>query len=193
MILTDTKHAYVELDEALSHAATPIGLAEFHGSLCAALCVGGVAAGRALVDESIADWSDGRDLAPLLPPLNNLQESTWRSLAGTDLSFEPLLPTDDEELSKRIAALSQWCHGFVSGLGLAGYDFTVEDATGEIAEIVGDLTEISRATLDADEVARAEQAENSLTELVEYVRVGVQIVYEELGDRRGDRPPVTVH
>jgi yecA family protein len=191
--LTDTKQVYVELDAVLSHAATPIGLAEFHGSLCAALCVGGAEAGRALVDESIADWSDGRDLATLVAPLTDLREATWRSLAGTDMSFEPFLPDEDEELDKRVAALSQWCHGFVSGLGLAGYDFTVEDAAGEIAEIVGDLTEISRATHDAQGVAQAEQADNSLTELVEYVRVSVQIVYEELGDRRGDRRQVTVH
>lgn len=191
--MIETKQAYVELEAALSHAATPIGLAEFHGTLCAALCVGGTDAGRALVEESLADWGDGRDLGSLAAPLGDLQQATWRALAGTEMSFAPLLPDDGEELGKRVAALSQWCHGFVSGLGLAGYDFTVEGTSGEIAEIVGDLTEISRATLDAYELAHADHAESSLNELVEYVRVSVQIVYEELGERRGDRRQVTVH
>ena len=190
--MTVITQAYASLDAAMSQAA-PIGLAEFHGSLCAALCVGGVEAGRALVEESLADWGDAQATRTLAEPLAELQARTWRALAGGEMKFAPALPDDDDELQSRVSALSLWCHGFVSGLGLAGYDFTVEGSEGEVAEIVGDLTEISRATLDAYESVHAEQAESSFAELVEYVRIGVQIVYEELGERRGDHMRPTVH
>ncbi|MDH3513920.1 MAG: UPF0149 family protein [Gammaproteobacteria bacterium] len=194
-IVTETTLAYDALDEALSSAGAPIGLAEIHGTLCAAICVGGMDAGCLWVEDNLAQWSAaGSDVYRLQGPLLGLQLQTWQRLAGQEMAFVPLLPDEDDELSKRAYALSMWCHGFVSGLGLAGYDFTVEDdQSGEIAEIVGDFAQISRAALDAEEDLQDDQAEFSLAELVEYVRVGVQIVYEELSHRRGDLSRQTLH
>lgn len=181
--MTHSKQTYSALGDALARA-TPIELAEFHGSLSAALCVGGAEGGRALVEHTLAEWSDGRDLTSLLSALTELEQATRHALEDTEFGFEPLLPEDEEALAKRVAALSLWCHGFVSGLGLTGFDFTVEDASGEVAEVVADLTEISRAALDDHEAVHVEQAEESFMELVEYVRAGVQIVYERLEKRR---------
>ena len=53
-----------------------------------------------------------------------------------------------------------------------------------IAEVVGDFTEISRAGLSEDEAAGRDQADFALAELREYVRAGVQMVFEELAPRR---------
>jgi hypothetical protein len=194
-IVTDNRLPYDALDEALSSAGAPIGLAEMHGSLCAAICVGGADAGHAWVEDSLSEWSaSGPDLHELQAPLHGLQVQTWQRLAGREMGFELLLPDDEDELPKRVHALSMWCHGFVSGLGLAGFDFTIEgNQSGEIAEIIGDFTQIGRAALDTEEELQGEQAEFSLVELIEYVRVGVQILYEELSPRRGDGRRETIH
>ena len=52
---------------------------------------------------------------------------------------------------------------------------------GELAEILADFGEISRAGVTAEDGENSDQAEFALAELTEYVRVSVQIVYEELG------------
>jgi uncharacterized protein YgfB (UPF0149 family) len=57
-------------------------------------------------------------------------------------------------------------------------------ATAEVAEILGDFAEMSRAGVDDEDAADPTQADFALAELKEYVRVSVQIVFEQLADRR---------
>jgi uncharacterized protein YgfB (UPF0149 family) len=54
----------------------------------------------------------------------------------------------------------------------------------EVAEILGDFAEMSRAGIDDEDVADRDRADFALAELKEYVRVSVQIVFEQLADRR---------
>ena len=66
----------------------------------------------------------------------------------------------------------------------------IQDASelpGEVGEIVRDLTEISRA--DVDDARRHESNESAYAELVEFVRVGVQLVFEELRRARPRAAP----
>ena len=49
---------------------------------------------------------------------------------------------------------------------------------GELGEIVRDLTEITRAGVDSTDGEEAN--ESALAELTEFVRVGVQLVFDEL-------------
>ena len=55
---------------------------------------------------------------------------------------------------------------------------------GSIAEILRDFAEISRAGLSEEEAAGQGQADFALAEIHEYVRVSVQIVFEELAAER---------
>ena len=57
-------------------------------------------------------------------------------------------------------------------------------ASAEVAEILGDFAEIGRAGVDDEDAADRDQADFALAELKEYVRVSVQIVFEQLADRR---------
>ena len=50
----------------------------------------------------------------------------------------------------------------------------------QLGEIVNDLSEISRAGLSADEFDDEDEADFALAELIEHVRVSVQIMFEEL-------------
>ncbi len=101
------------------------------------------------------------------------------------MEFELLLPEDAQPLDARTAALAQWCQGFLYGLGASA----IQDASGlpgEVGEIVrdfvGDHTRRGRRAIRA-----TESNESAYAELVEFVRVGVQLLFEELGPLR-DQP-----
>ena len=48
----------------------------------------------------------------------------------------------------------------------------------DVAEIINDLSEISRADTEGDDAG--DEAETALEEIIEYVRMGVLLVNEEL-------------
>ena len=91
------------------------------------------------------------------------------------------MPDDDEPIERRTEALTLWCNGFVYGLGTGGAP-DPERLPGDAGEIVRDLAQIMRAGVDEREGIEAN--ESALAELVEFVRVGVQVVFEELGALR---------
>ena len=64
-----------------------------------------------------------------------------------------------------------------------------ERLPGDAGEIVRDLAQIMRAGVDEREATEAN--ESALAELVEFVRVGVQVVFEELRTLRGAEPRPT--
>jgi uncharacterized protein YgfB (UPF0149 family) len=104
------------------------------------------------------------------------------------MQFEPLLPDDGAALDARTVALAQWCQGFLYGLG-GGAIRDINALPGQVGEIVRDLAEITRAGADADD--NEEANESAYVELVEFVRIAVQLVFEELSPLR-DRPPLAV-
>ena len=113
--------------------------------------------------------------------LQAVYESTRAALTGTLMQFELLLPDDSQPLAQRTEALTLWCNGFVYGLGVSGAD-DPEKLPGDAGEIVRDLSQIMRAGVD--EADGAEANESSLTELIEFVRIGVQVIFEDLSALR---------
>jgi uncharacterized protein YgfB (UPF0149 family) len=67
--------------------------------------------------------------------------------------------------------------GFLYGLG-TGQISDLEALNGDVGEIVRDFTEISRASGEAAEAD--ESNEQAYAELVEFIRVAAQVVFEEL-------------
>ena len=112
--------------------------------------------------------------------LRELFEATAAALRQPDMEFELLLPDDDEPIEVRTAALAQWCQGFLYGLG-AGAIPDASELPGEVGEMVRDFARSSRAGVDAAQ--DAESNESAYAELVEFVRVGVQLLFEELAQR----------
>jgi len=169
---------YAQLQRLMAGCRALIEPAEAHGSLAGALC--------ATEAYSLDDW-----LAEILPEgappaavnawLSELYEQTREALSGTQMQFDLLMPDDDEPIELRAAALTQWCNGFVYGLGSGG-STDPEALPGDAGEIVRDLAQITRAGVDEHEGSEANEL--ALAELVEFVRVGVQVVFEELGALR---------
>jgi uncharacterized protein YgfB (UPF0149 family) len=181
---------YDSLRDSLAQAGAVVTLAELHGGVCGALSAGGAHAAEHWLEDCLQDQElDATE--DLSVSLANFVAASSRTLEESAFTFEPLLPDDDASLEEQVQALALWCHGFVTGLcanapELAGPG-TRAQATGDagtVAEVVGDFTEISRAGLGDDDESGQEEAGFALAELREYVRAGVQMVYEELAPRR---------
>lgn len=173
---------YTEIQRVLSQERSLADAAEAHGTLTGCLC--------ATVGYRFDDWlleilPEGRADALATATLRDLYRETAGALEGSDMEFELLLPEEASPLDERAAALAQWCQGFLYGLGTSA----IQDAgglPGDIGEIVRDLTEITRAGVDSGQ--SDESNESAYAELVEFVRVGVQLVFEELEPLR-EPPP----
>ena len=143
----------------------------YHGSLCGALCrqkpdeVDPVA----LLDE-VESAPSGADRHQLL----QFRDETIAALTDLQSVFTPMLPDDAVSLADRAAALGAWCEGFL--YGLAGrIKLNLRECSEEVREIVKDFTEFTRSSLDSGSDDEGE--ENAYAELVEYVRVGAQLVF----------------
>ena len=181
---------YDSLRESLAQAGAVVALAELHGGVCGALCAGGAPAAAYWLEDCLEDQElDATE--ELGASLANFVTASSRMLEDTGFEFEPLLPDDDAPIEEQVQALAFWCHGFVTGLGANAPELVARGPrapdsgeAGAIAEVLGDFTEISRVGLSEDEATGQDQADFALAELREYVRAGVQMVFEELAPRR---------
>jgi uncharacterized protein len=170
--------SYAEIHRVLTDERSMTDAAEAHGTLAGALC--------AASTYRFEDWlqeilPEGRAHDISNAALRGVYFLTTETLTSAEMSFEPLLPDDDQPLEERARALSQWCVGFLYGLG-SGSIQDLSSLPGEVGEVVKDFDEITRVGVgdgDGDE-----QNESAYAELVEFVRVGVQLVFEELDGLR---------
>jgi uncharacterized protein YgfB (UPF0149 family) len=169
---------YAQIRRLLSESRALTEPAEAHGTLAGALCASG---GYRLEDWLAEILPEGGPAGAAGPLLRGIYDETRAALTGTQMQFELLMPDDDESIERRTEALTQWCNGFVYGLGSSGAT-DPERLPGDAGEIVRDLAQIMRAGVDDSEGVEAN--ESALAELVEFVRVGVQVVFEELGVMR---------
>jgi hypothetical protein len=170
---------FKDFEDVLAGAGSLADAAEAHGSLCGALC--------SMSPYKLQDWVN-----EILPDGGALSEessamiervftATSTSFGEQGMEFEPLLPDDESPLNGRANALALWCTGFLYGLG-TGHISDLEALTGDVGEIVRDFTEISRAT--GDDAEADESNEQAYAELVEFIRVAAQVVFEELSPLR---------
>jgi uncharacterized protein len=172
---------YDRLRDSLADAGAVVALAEMHGGICGALCGGGAPAARLWLENCFDDQELTASTAALTADLEEILGASEQTLADPELKFEPLLPDDDAPLAEQVQALALWCQGFLSGVGTAAASAARQsEQSGSLAEILRDFAEISRAGLSEEEAAGRAQADFALAEIHEYVRVSVQIVFEEL-------------
>jgi uncharacterized protein YgfB (UPF0149 family) len=152
-------------------------LAECHGVACGLLC--------RLSNATLDVYMGLLDMLELVNTpgtglkmsLEELLNSTRVQLADEDMSLTLWLPGDDEMLEERTMALSQWCSGFLAGLGSGG-EGTLNAMSDDANESLKDLQKISSA--DVTDVEESEEDESAFMEIVEYIRVVVLMVQEDL-------------
>ena len=178
-----------QLNEQLDRLQAAMDIYEAHGCLCGLL--------SASSDVDKYDWFshvlDGLDQNNLSvqevgDQLAQLFDQTVKALDDAMLGFQLLLPDEDEALEDRTLALADWCQGFMFGLGAGGFK-EQGMLSDDVQEILKDISEISKVTYAGED---DDENEEAFMELVEYIRVGVLLVYGELGSLPdGDGP--TLH
>jgi yecA family protein len=169
---------YYELGDALARARSAVNPDECQGLFAGLICASGCAAAHQWMPEVFDDF-DPRDLlqSAACKQLQLLYERTLAGLNSPDLDFELLLPDAADSLRDRAQALAGWCAGFLSGLGLGGLRDGAQ-VPDEVSELFDDLAQIARLDFELDDPDEEEQA--AFEEVVEYVRVGVLVINEEL-------------
>ncbi|MDP1970192.1 MAG: UPF0149 family protein, partial [Methylobacter sp.] len=79
--------------------------------------------------------------------LVHLFEDTRSLLASDEFEFDLLLPSDDALLSEQVEALTDWCQGFLLGVG---FTHTVSDLSKEASEILKDIVEFTKLDTEAE-------------------------------------------
>lgn len=181
-----------ELLRGLGYADDASG---FHGLLCGALC-----ALRTDQLDFLRLLDAGGELRSLSAAaqaqLEVVRDAVYLSLISSELGFTPLLPPDELSLSQRVQALSAWCDGFLYGLA-SHLRLDLEQCSDETQEVIRDLSQFTQAGVGSD--ADADDSEEAaFAEIVEYVRVGAQLVFMELHPRpqltaNGDAASPTLH
>ncbi|MDE2195984.1 MAG: UPF0149 family protein [Gammaproteobacteria bacterium] len=168
------------LQDALRRAGARAAAAECHGTLCGIICAGANAEDICF-KHLLGGAPDGAACRELL---SGLKQEAQQALHNPEVTFAPLLPEDDAPLAGRVEALGEWCQGFLHGLSLGRGRAVLESLPEDAGEVLRDLTEIARAGFDSAE--GDEQDEVAYSEIVEYLRVGVQLLFEELNPPPGD-------
>lgn len=106
-----------------------------------------------------------------------LYRVTADALQDDEFSFHPLLPDDEEDIVARTAELALWCEGFLAGFAyrLAGDESSSGSLSDEAAEVLRDIAAMAQAEAGPDETD--DDAEESFSELVEYLRVAVVNIF----------------
>jgi uncharacterized protein YgfB (UPF0149 family) len=177
--------AYDTVAQALAAGGSSVHAAEAHGCLVGALCARRVYLPAEWFEELLPEvpGSAGPDAAAT-GPLQVLFEQSRAVLEARDMEFEPLLPPDDAGLAERVEALGAWAQGFLYGFGAAG-PFPRGALPADVSEVLSDFAEVSRAGAVGAESADVE--ETALADLIEFLRVGVQLIYDELADLRASQ------
>lgn len=164
--------------DTLDRASLSAHAADCHGLLAGLVCAAGFADPKIWVAEIFEDYNPKNTLqADAFRQLQALYESTVTELNSHEIDFELLLPDDAVPLRERAESLGSWCSGFLSGLGLGGLP-AQDRLPDDVRELLKDLSEISRVDFEMDEPGEDELA--AFEEVVEYIRVGVLFLHDEL-------------
>lgn len=176
---------YDEIQDCLGGAIGGSAAAEAHGTLCGLMCIAADDLPDAWIQNTLADAGAAADDADAhtRQRLAALYQATSDLLSGTQFEFEMFLPGDEIQLGLRADALGRWCQGFLYGLAVRGVK-TFEELPEELREILEDMSQITEAQFADGE--GEEEGENAYANLVEYVRVGVQLVYDVLNPPEAD-------
>ena len=174
-----------ELDALLKSCGSSWNAGQAHGLLCSRLSLAGAEGASRWIVQVLADAdADAAERGACEEELDALCAATWQQLVERQSEFNLLLPDDEDSPSVRTEVMAQWCEGFLHGLVAEKHSEELKKRLAEepLADIIKDMLEITRATVGDD--AEDENIDNDIAELVEYLRVAVQLTYEELAEFR---------
>ena len=181
---------YDQLQAALQVAGLELNASEVHGTICGSICNQMKTGISPNLQQLLTAGSEvsGKSLVPLREVLEILLQQTADSLYRNVSEFNLLLPHEDESLSLRLRALADWCRGFMVGLLNKGL-FSIDQLSTDSAEMARDIMAVAELEPAQDE----EDSEWDFAEVEEYVKVGVQLIFEEICIAQENSVPGEVH
>lgn len=162
---------FSELSQALKQTSLKLHPSQAHGLVCGLLC------GQLQPNENWMPLITGEKASPKIEEiLQKLYHLSHQELQAFAFEFQLLLPNDRTPLPNRAEALTLWCQGFLTGLKFVEIPIVGREP-GELTEAIDDLIEIAK--LNYDEVATNEEDETAYVELVEYVRMAINLIYQQ--------------
>jgi uncharacterized protein len=167
---------YPDIESLLERHDADLDAAEAHG----------IATGMLCLDERIAVNAWLSELFQQNPALSGsemnlltaLFAKTRELLLADSFEFDLFLPDDDAPLSHQLEALSNWCQGFLFGIG---YGHSSATWPGDSGEILKDVIEFTKL----DTQAHAEGDEEAFMEINEYLRAAVLLLRDDLRGNHG--------
>lgn len=166
-----TLPAYHELKNTLEQTALKLHPSQVHGLLCGILC------GDIQQKNTWQEFIPGQTTAATFNLLEMLYLSSAQQLREFLFEFELLLPDDNDSLTLRAEALTLWAQGFLTGLK-AMHISIHKRSPDDVTEAIDDLIEIAKMNYEA--VVATEEDEAAYMELVEYIRMAVILIYQDL-------------
>jgi yecA family protein len=182
LVLTNMKQTslsnYEELDKALHNTTLKLHPSQVHGIICGIFCG---EPGSMIWKELVTQDEESSDTENML---QNLYTVIIKQLNDFLFEFQLLLPPDSEDLPKKAESLTLWCQGYLTGLKLTHVQIENREQS-EMTEAINDLIEIAK--MNYDYVVASEEDEVAYVELVEYVRMAVIVIYQDLRDVDGPK------
>lgn len=176
-------------NEELLNMGAISSAAELQGMLCGKVCGSGLAE-QELPDDWMLEMQRFMDMEFLqlssdqAALIVELYELTLQNLDDSDFRFRPLLPGEGASMQRRSEELAAWCRGYLHGIGTSGLQAT-DQLSADVADAIRDMAKISQVEIDPEETNQ-EKLETDWEGLVEYVKVAVLNVREELRIRKPD-------
>jgi len=173
---------YRELNQALSKTTLKLHPSQAHGLIC------GILTGNS---HSAAAWEElvtgGKEKGKTHAMLQDLYDASLKQLDEFLFDFQLVLPTDAEDLPVRAEALTLWCQGYLTGLKFVHVQI-VDRSASDMSEAINDLIEIAK--MNYEDVVANEEDEEAYVELVEYVRMAVILIYQDIREETLAKKPV---
>jgi uncharacterized protein YgfB (UPF0149 family) len=187
--------SYHQITTALSRLDIPAEAAECHGALSAVVCLAGQGGAEPWINAHFPEIEEAVAQGDALAQetkqlLQDFYQHVFAQLGSGDFSYQLMMPDENSQLEERTQALSHWCQGFLLGIRYAGVT-DINKFSGELAEILQDITEISQVS--GSGLENNEEEERSYTELMEYLKVGVMLFFETLQHGHQTGQATTVH
>ena len=164
----------------------PINSSELQGALCGLLCLDSQA-NRATWYKSL--YEDVHPDEDEQIDLTHLFDQTVQALNSLDFDLQLELPDDNAPIASRILALADWCQGLLFGLAASGLTDDTDIST-DCKEYIADAINISQ--INSDDLDASDSNDMDFEELVEYLRMGLFLIYSEL-QPADNAPQATEH
>lgn len=167
-------------------AVTP---SELHGLLSGLIAGGMFKESTEYLDHLSELFNQGQTLPASIKQLaTKLVDTINGQLDAQDMSFELVLPVEDDALQEQAEELLNWVQHFLVGFGFNKCD--VSKASAEAQEIIEDFTSITRMDTELDD---DNESQADFYEVVEFVRVSTVLCHQEFSRQVGRSNSKTLH